>query len=448
MNIGNILSKIMMFLFPWRDALGIMIGGIPMRFGEIWSIAFGIPLLKLKKIYANKWEKGILIFLFINLLLTMLGVLFHYDSIETSFAFKYIIRNILNIVFIAGFLSSGIVFSRTQIDWLFKYSVIIQLAAHIFTIITNKFFYISQLTDLSIFMYTLVRIGDIVFHTVHGTTMEPGFLTTLLPVTLYYFLQVLTDKKTNEKERKKAWKYILIILVLSALTFSTAVYTVTFLTIIAVLHKNIRCKCANRYIIYGIFIITIAFAVILTNERAKEYFVQNVLFKIQTYFHFDSENYTNFSAKTRGQQKRAALNWFLSSSPPEAIFGHGTGGYWQYARSLSNTLDSEVSEAYNIYVSTLTDRGILGLFCILGIFFCVYRLTVMTDRVSKSLFWGIAVQAMHWMLVGNFWLYHFWYHIVFVIGYHRFIFKERKSVLQRYEKTKNHRSWKQYQRQP
>ena len=59
---------------------------------------------------------------------------------------------------------------------------------------------------------------------------------------------------------------------------------------------------------------------------------------------------------------------FFNGNILQVLFGHGTGAYSFSALHNTNLMVQTVEEAYNIYLSTLTDRGIIGLL----IFFIKY----------------------------------------------------------------------------
>lgn len=395
-------------------------GRVPLRLGEIWSAFLAFPLANRKRIKLDRWEQGIIFFLFFNLFVTILGVCLNYDMVVRSFAYKYIARNILNLVFFAGFLASGIVLSSEDIGKLFKYMIGVQGIMYLFHIMVRRCLVLGEFANQP----GTVELSKITIIKVYGTCMEPGYLATLLPLALYYFLQILIYHGSNKKKRMSAMAYVAITLVLAGLTFSTAVYALIVLTLAVVSCRNSGTAMLFRYMLYG-FATAVVAGMTMFNGAVRGYFEENVVNKIGAYLLYGTGKFVNYSGGTRGRQLRVAIDWFINGTFLQKLTGRGTGAYWEYSKSQVNVYYGEdVSEAYNLYVSTMTDRGLMGLVCIMGVLYCAYKLTDKKDWISKCLFWGIVIQGLHWTLTGNFWLYYFWHNLAFIAGYNRFKFRK------------------------
>lgn len=409
------MLKLLILLFPLRDALGIYFAGMPLRFGEIGSAIASIPLFIKGHLKIDKWPKRIIVLLFFNLVLTIVGVWINKDSVDLSFAAKYVLRNILNLVFIAGFLAAEIKLSPQDIKSIFKITIIVEIVTYIINAVIHVRFEMGRIVPIS-----MATFGNFSIPKMYGTCMEPGYLVPLLALVLYYYLQAMTCYDNSGNAARKARICVFITIILAMLTFSTAVYFTVFITILYIVIKTVNNRRLQRFLLNAFLGTFVLAAIMVANSSLRVFLEQNVVQKIGAYIFHGNQKYANFSADTRAQHIRAAINWFGDGNILQMFLGHGTGGYWQYSRSLMGVLDSEVSEAFNLYLSTLTDRGILGFIIVIGVIFCSWKMTDSKDWMSKSLFWGILMQSLHWMLTGNFWLYYFWYNIVFIIGYNKY----------------------------
>lgn len=115
------------YLFPLRDAASVMLGNMPLRFGEIFAILFSLNQIKKAKIRISKKELPILQLLFANLILTIIGLVINQFDVDIAFAIKYLIRNGLNVLLIFSFLSSKIYFTEKDIDKWVRMILIYQL---------------------------------------------------------------------------------------------------------------------------------------------------------------------------------------------------------------------------------------------------------------------------------------------------------------------------------
>ena len=141
--------------------------------------------------------------------------------------------------------------------------------------------------------------------------------------------------------------------------------------------------------------------------------------KMVGYLTFNAYGEVDWSAMDRNEHLENAFNYFMDSNFVELLFGHGTGAYSFYAAHHSDVKVENVEEAYNLYLSTLTDRGLIGLFVLLAIYYNIYKIKT-KDIVSDSIWMALVVQLIHYFLVGNMWLYYVWQEVVMLICYERY----------------------------
>ena len=421
-NFEKRLKNLLLFLFPWRDALGFTLAGIPLRFGEIGAAFLGIiPIFNGGRIRLKRKESVILWILVVNFFVTILGFLIYHNSIDTSFGLKYIIRNVLFIIAILGFLSSKINFTEENINKLFDFFTVLQFVAFVLVITTGVHMYMGTIWSEQemISQGQFVNIAGLTFPRFAGTCSEAGYLAPLFTITTYYYLKKYMSV-SGSKNKKHSLSFLMLTLFMALFTFSTAVYMFVGATLIITFSKNSqRKKAKNILIIAAIFVLALIL-IIVTDESVQQYLNREVFNKIAVYLSFgDKTNVSNWSAMDRSQHIENAVNLFKNSNLLQIIIGHGTGAYSEYASRQTTLLVTDVNEAYNLFLSTLTDRGVLGFACLVTVFVYCRKFWIKRDVCSTALFVGVVSQFLHWMLTGNFWLYYFWYEVILLVGYYR-----------------------------
>ena len=414
-NLEEILKFGTILFFPLRDILGFYIGESPIRLGELWA-AFYIIIL----FYRGKLKNGeifIALFLCLNLLLVFVGNVFNVGNIDQGFSTKYIFRNIFNILFIIGFLCSKIDYSADDITRIIKYTFYIEMVMFVLLYATHHGMYIGHVYGWDSILATgqVVNIGGLIIPRFSGTSSEPGYLTALLPMMLYFFIV---------NPIKKYRLYLMGTGIMILFTFSSAVYFATFMVVVYLLVVNK--KIPYKYLVGIIAILIIGLLVYLVNGNIRSMLDDMVINKIFSFFNGDKSNY---SATERNLQMINAYNLFLNGDLIKQIIGWGTGGY------LYNTLhygiglySYDVEEAYNLYLSTLVDRGMVGLVLLMCFFKYLSTKRIKYDIYSNTIFVAILIQMCHWMITGNLWQYYFWAEVVILIGYNRF-YRRKKVVL-------------------
>lgn len=416
----NFLRKGIIYLFSFRDTLGFFLGSIPLRIGEIFSFLYVIPLIrnwdKNKKITKN--EKLLFLALIFNLILTIIGIVFYSDYLKINFAYKYILRNILNVILIGGFIYSSFVYTEKDIKKLIKFGFILQFTLFILLYVFQHFIIMGTLLDISAYKDNGVNFGNLWVPRFIGTCTEPGYLAPILPMFLFYYLNKMLVFN-NRHANKCLFACVLMIIA----TFSAAVYVMSALIVLYVFIKNYKKKKVQKAIIYFLFIFLIILSLITINNSLSDYIINGIANKVIAYITL-STNYM-MSSNDRVQQILNCIDFISKGDFLNYIIGNGTGSYAYYVSNKVNLI-STAEEAYNIYLSTIADRGILGILVILLIFYVVKGFVIKEDLYSQTIFAGICLQFLHWIIVGNFWLYYFWYEIVVLIGYYRNI--KNKSI--------------------
>lgn len=419
-NISKILKEGFIFLFSLRDAFGITIHNLPIRLGELWIILFSIFEIPKKRWRIHKNEISLLYILFSSLIITIIGVILYRESIDLGFAIKYIARNALYLIFIFAFLISNITFSKEDIHKLMKYIVIIEVIFFMALYIFNIYFYLGELCHFSVNTSgQYIQIGSYILPRFLGSASEPGYLSPLLVMPTYYFGVMSIKPIEGICKRNNAVLYLLITIFLSLFTFSSALYFFEMITLVLVVLLNVNKKDLLKYLFTICKIVGVLIIIILLIPRLRDLFYTHIVVKVIAFLSFGNSA-GNWSANDRTSHYVNAIKLFLNSSPLQFFIGHGTGGYYAYSQmGATNLLTTNVNEAYNLFLSTLTDRGILGFICIFLLIMNCRLKRIKGDVFSQTVFVGIIMQCLHWLLTGNLWLYYFWYEVIILFAYYR-----------------------------
>lgn len=412
-QLSDIIKYGTIFFFPLRDAFGFYIGETPIRFGELWAIFYVIFILRSHKI--SKKEVSIVFILGFNLFLVFLGFIVNQGQFNQEFATKYTIRNILNLIFMWGFICSSVSFSEKDIKGVMKYSFYVQFGTFVLIYGAHCYFYMSRLLGWNDILASgqVVNIFGVIIPRFLGTSSEPGYLAAFLPMLLYYFVE------SNVRYR---YFYIAITGVMVIATFSAAVYIATVIVLYIILINN----GLNRKYLFGIsLVIVMCFFIYFFNHKVQGIVDKMVIEKVISMV---SGNKANYSATERNLHIGNAIRIFGLNSFIQKIIGRGTGGYLYNTLHFGVGLYSyDVEEAYNLYLSTLVDRGIVGLLLLVMLFRHLCRFRIRKDKISNAIFVGILIQLFHWMITGNLWQFYFWIEIILLLGYYRWKSQEMKG---------------------
>ncbi|MGL5964948.1 MAG: O-antigen ligase family protein [Fusobacteriaceae bacterium] len=391
-----ILQKLLIFSIPLRELAGFK-NGIPFRVGEILMLIYGIYIFlntsiekKIKFFNKSILSKSILYLLITNLILTIIFSIG--KQIVPSFLIRYLLRNIMIIMFIFAILVKPLKIKRKDIELFFKYMVLIQL-----------FMLILQNLGFTIKLFHLVSYP--MGRRFQGTASEAGYLPALIVPALCYFRNSIKNKK-----------YYYLAFFEIFITFSSFAYAALALELLIVaLTKKVKInpKIFLKGIVAGLLILII----IGLNFKTVTVAVEKNFTKIIAYSKNDGGD---FSSRARNQQLTYIKNEISKFNKEELLFGKGTGSYFynQLKQIKKNYLMEITEEAHNIYYSTLHDRGIIGLILILGIF-GIFGILIYKQRKNKvvmSLGYLYLLQLVHWKITANMWLYYFWISMAFVMS--------------------------------
>lgn len=407
-----------MALFPIRDALGVTLFGVPLRLNEIWMGAESAALIYRKRAHLDSTARRLFVILLMNLLLFAVGTATHYQTVVHSYALKYLARQVLYSFFLFAVSSSQRRYDRHFFERLFAYMTLVQLLYFVFTFVSGGYFLVGEFVRNDALPSNIAIIAGRPVLRFKGFCSESGYALPFLIIPLYYYFNRFVDKEDNAW--KKPLPYLGVLLFLSAMTFSTAIYAMILLTIPVVAWRRRRDGRVARLLWAALTVCIAVGLVTLAVPALRNFFYIAVIEKILA-FASQGKNaaFYNYSALDRSQHIANALNFFRTGTVMEKLFGHGTGAYYYYSSGMQDVLMTSANEAYNLYLSTLTDRGLLGLVLLLALFYTVRALRVKGDIVSEALYWGFFAQLLHWFLNGMLWLSYFWYIIVFLMGYKR-----------------------------
>lgn len=420
LSLSDISKKGMLLLYPLRDMFGVVLSGIPFRLGEIWVCIAGVFGIVSSKNKIDKKESGVLIILFLNLMVSIIGLIIQEEKIDTSFAMKYLVRNVIYIIFVFGLLVSNNKLTGDEFSKFCKNIVLFEFILLLLIELTGVHFFMNTILTWKDIEKTgqYVVLGGRKFVRFMGSASEAGYLAPLLIMPYIYYLGELLEKKETSHNIEK--KMCMMILICAVMTFSTAVYFMFVILTAVYFLKNISQKRYVKYLLYTIIIVPLVLFLLYLIPEVREYLQVSVLNKIQYYLGISTEVQFDWSAADRLQHLQNAWNYFGEGNIVEKIIGHGTGAYSAKAEMSSNLLVKNVEEAYNLYLSSLTDRGFLGFLSVILSGIYLQKLCIKNDNVSQAIYYGLVAQYIHWMLTGNFWLYYFWNEVAFLIMYRRY----------------------------
>lgn len=406
---ASIKNKLLFFLYPFRDSVGMMVGNTPYRVGEIYTLIYGLLNIFRKKDYINlrinKRVVNIIILLFLNVILTSIISVGNSDTIDIDFFTKFIIRNVLTLFLFISIYRVYVSYDDKLIVRGFKWNIILQMIAAVLFFAFSQRMYINHLT--SIWDMQTASYGNMEIPRFQGTCSEAGYLGPLLAMPLYYFLSSFKENKI--------WFILTAMLLL--VTVSTSNFFFLFLIFVFYIYKRNRHQFFKMllYFLIGAFVI-IFVDILFLRDTIFYTILEDNYNKFLGYITLGGSGQLDWSASDRVQHLSNAVNMFSDGSVWQILLGHGTGAYSYAASHNTNLLVQNVEEAYNLYLSTLTDRGLVGLILFIAIFYNVYKIKS-NNKISDAIWFGLVIQLIHYMIVGNMWLYYVWQEVLFLIGY-------------------------------
>lgn len=404
----NFIDRILLFSFPFMD-VGFILFGIPFRLGEITFFLFFIRLLNVDSILKitkiNKIGLLIIILLAFNLILTVGTKLF--TLVDNSFYAKYVLRNSIYFFAMISFILKPIEYEKINYDSFIKYILWIVVLFYFIEFVDYYVWYFDW--ENTVFVS---RQGKAVFHDFiirfAGQSSEPAYIIPLLSIPLMYGYV------------KREFKYVITSLILILLTFSSFGYLIILFSIVFFLKNSVskELKRKARKIILRLMIVAL-FLVAIFAKRISVLIDYNIE-KFEAYFGIG--NTYEWSASQRSGHVNLAFDLFSEGSWYNKLLGNGTGYYSKMSKAFDEFYLDDAEEAHNLYISTLTDRGIIGLLILIFLFFFISKIKIpkWVDESSRFFFlsikFGVYVRMLHWFFTGMLWQYYFWVEVSILIA--------------------------------
>jgi O-antigen ligase len=415
----NLIDRLILLSFPLMD-VGFILFGIPFRLGELTlflsflRIINSNSILKIKKV--NKIALSIICLVTFNLFYIIIINLL--SEVDIAFYLKYVLRNFIYIFTLLSFILKPIEFNKINNALFIKY---ILYLVSIFYIIEFIDYYLinfnwSDLVFVS--RQSKYKVQEILIRFA-GQASEPAFIIPLLSIPLLYGLL------------KRKYQYFLIALVYMILPFSSFGYAVIFFGLVY-FFRNVDDKKLKKKAESFLIKLTIGlpFIAVFFYKRIFK-IVEHNFEKFSAYFNLG--NAKNWSASQRSGHIDLAIDLFVDSSIFRMLFGNGTGYYSKMSKAFTKYYLDNAEEAHNLYVSTLVDRGIIGLIILLLLFYCISRIK-MPNKISddsKFLFiaikFGVYVRMFHWVFTGMLWQYYFWVEVILLLSASTYYLKVRNE---------------------
>ena len=404
------INRILAIAYALKDTMGIIVAGFPIRANEfVLSLTVVISFFKGKsaKIYKN--ELMLIFILGFNLVHTVLVSGINSADIDSGFFIKYIVRNVLYVIVFFLFSAGKKRYSANDIKYLCRTILIINIIFMGLLYLTGYRMELGSLINTKIGSFQIMNIFGLSIPRFFGSASESGYMGPFLMMPLYYFVSEFLRKQSNKKE-------LIIIFFMILMTFSAIVYLQAFITCVYAL-KNTRkdSKKVKAVMLLSMFAFLII-VVYYVSPELKLFLDSYFINKLKAFINND-KNVFDYSGTDRNMHMLNCMNLFMEQPLVKKLFGIGTGGYL-YSLTGNTVFYSMAEEAYNIYLSTLLERGIIGFVAVIIMVIIISRYHVKQDEISNSIYIGIVSQYIHWMITGNMWLCYFWMEVMYLIGYY------------------------------
>lgn len=404
------IQKILSCANAMKDSLGITIVGIPIRANEIvLSLITGFEAIKRPATKLTVKELMLVGLVLLNFIHTVCGGVINRSEIETSFLLKYCARNLLYIIILYLTARYKKTINPADIRLQCKSIVYINIAFWLLLYIAGYRLDMGKVINVRGVEYSTLTIFGITIPRFFGTASEPGYLCPFFMMPLYYFFSGFINEKKYKIE-------VLAIAVMLIMTFSSIVY---ILAILVCIYAMMKSKRRTRKVMITLIVVALLLLCILIYimvPTVARFVDDTFLNKIKALLGVNG--YWDFSGNDRSSHYENCLNIYSEQTLTKKLLGIGTGGYAERIKG-NDDLILEAKEAYNLFLSTLLDRGIIGLVLFIGICITISRFHIKNDLISDSIYVGIVSQYIHWMITGNMWLCYFWIEIIYLIGYYR-----------------------------
>jgi len=404
--------------------VGFIFFGIPFRLGELCFFLFFLRLIDLRSILKITKLHSIgfiIVFLLLVNVILVFTVKFFCD-IDGSFYSKYLLRNILYCLAITSFILKPINFEKIRCEFYIRYFLSVTFIFYCIEYVDyylinfnwRESVFVSKQNE-SVAYNMLLRFA--------GQSSEPAYIVPLLSIPLIYGLF------------SQKFKYSIFSVIFILLTFSSFGYLVLILSLFFIYknNNNSRLKARIRKLLLSGLVIISIIALFFIN-RIQEIAAYNWM-KMKAYFRIDGAN--EWSASQRAGHIELALDLFDKSTWLEKLFGNGTGYYSKMSKLFDEYYLDNAEEAHNLYLSTLTDRGVLGIMIIIILFYAISKIKIPNDAVGDMKYFfiaikfGVYVRMVHWFFTGMLWQYYFWVEVSLLISISAYYIKmsnERKRI--------------------
>lgn len=404
---GSLLDKVLIACAPFKDAVGVTVLGIPLRIGEIINLVYGPLTAVTRHRFGGRirgWAGALLVAMTVNFIIALLVGLTRLGDVDQSFFVKYVLRNALNVILVLCVIVSETSYDDCIIDRFMVWTLILQVAFMIFEYTTGKVLYVSVLVEPHYMPFMSIPRFS-------GTASEAAYIAPTLSMLFYYFC----------RRQKRA--HAILSLVLMVLTFSSFGY---FALLCVILMLLLQSRERHTGLIVGTLLGCLLMALVMVGQAfnlggstSSNNLMTFTINKIVGYLTNGTSGQADWSASDRLQQQSMMQSLIAGANLLQLLFGRGTGATSQASTSLfavGSGMYSEAEEGYNLYLSTVVDRGLVGIFLLGVIIVSIVKLR-RNSIASLSLEVGILVQFLHFFLTGNLWQSLLWTEIVLLLGY-------------------------------
>ena len=389
--------------------VGFTLFGIPFRLGEVAFFLSFFRLLDIK--YISKVKRvhviGILILglLITNLSLVLITKMF--SVVDQNFYYKYIFRNFLYIIVLFSFVLRPLNYGAIEYERYIRYILYLTLI-----------FYGIELVDYYVINFNwseavfVSRQGKTIFSDFiirfAGQSSEPAYIIPLLSIPLMYGYHT------------RKIKYSAISIVLMLLPFSSFGYVVILMSILYIFFVIRDVQIKRKVRLFLVYSLSGGVLVALIFAKKLETIILYNWSKFQAYFGVKGVN--EWSADQRSGHIDLATTLYDTSSWWQKIIGSGTGYYSLMRKNFILYYLDDAEEAHNLYISSLTDRGVLGVIVVGLLFYAIVKIKIPKEinGAAKSFFmairFGILVRIFHWFFTGMLWQYYFWVEVIIILS--------------------------------
>ena len=382
------MGNILLFLLGMRDNLGVLIGGMPLRFGELAMVLFSfMVLLKHVRRPNSKALSYAIFFMTVHLIVCIVSVFLSGD-VQVAYVAKYLLRCVIVISFLIAVNHVNVDRLSFDFDKCMKYIVVVLFCSFLLEQL-GYWVWLCSIQEYS-------GHGFMGINRFSGTASEPGYFLEVVIIPFYYYL-----KKNNRI-------MVAITSMFAFLTFSVGVYAGILLLLL--IDKYVELRETNRIVLkkesmrWILIIVPILFAVSASSYKV----ILDGIYQKAIAF-ISGESTSDYSTMVRTQISTVAVDAIKSFNCEQWLFGKGLGGFYSYSERLySQGLLFHFGESPdNAYLGIMYDSGILGLCTYLMVLFLAFKQKPKSIE-AKSIYCAMVVSCLHNFILSGMWLYMIW----------------------------------------